>query len=227
MPGRRRTRHASTRDSEQEPEARVGRLAGMLRNRTLALLAVVSIAACGGAAAPSATPGAAPTERPTPTPVPGASDLPGSGGGSQPGFPDPNTCCDGGLIGNFFPDNPNGNPLFGDATYLKPAMGLLDPRAMNVQLVRAAIGPADTVLVDLRWWSGVAPCNQLDRVEIVIDEAANTVRLSVFEGSGPGDIACIEIAELHATLVDIGKVASGAWAISAEGDAPAITLDVH
>lgn len=212
-----------------EPDARIARLARMLKIRALALLVAFSIAACGGAAAPSATSGA-PTERPTPTPVPGASDLPGSGGGSQPGsvgFPDPMVCCDGGLIGNFFPEGPNGNPLFGDANYVKPGVGLVNPRAINVQLVRAAIGPDGTALVDMRWWSGVAPCNQLDRVEIVEDGVAKTVRLTIFEGSGQGDVACIDLAELHATLVDIGKLASGTWTISVEGDAPAIALDVQ
>ena len=82
------------------------------------------------------------------------------------------------------------------------------------------------VLADLRWYSGVVPCNQLDRVEIERDDAAKTIHLTVIEGSGQGDVMCIEIAELHATAVDLGELASGTWTISAEGDAPAVKVDV-
>jgi hypothetical protein len=53
-----------------------------------------------------------------------------------------------------------------------------------------------------------------------------TVGLKVVEGSGQGDIACIDLAELHATTVTLGTLAAGTWTISAEGDAPAIPLDV-
>ena len=48
----------------------------------------------------------------------------------------------------------------------------------------------------------------------------------MIEGSGPGDMACIDIAELQATAVDLGTLAAGTWTISAEGDAPAIKLEV-
>jgi hypothetical protein len=70
----------------------------------------------------------------------------------------------------------------------------------------------------------VAPCNALDSVTIEKDEAAKTIKLTVIEGSGRGDAACIDIAELKATTVDLGVLAPGTWTISAEGDAPAITL---
>jgi hypothetical protein len=193
----------------------------------VALLVVFTLAACGSAAAPSATPGAPATAQPTPTAVPGEPGG-GSGVGTEPGSggSDPGTGTGGGIVIPVPPD-PNQDPLFGDATYVEPAQGLVNQRTVNVQLVRALVQDDGTVVADLRWWSGVAPCNQLDHVEIVKDDAAHSIRLKVVEGSGQGDMACIDIAELHAAVVDLGDLASGTWTISAEGDAPAITLEVE
>jgi hypothetical protein len=72
----------------------------------------------------------------------------------------------------------------------------------------------------------VAPCSQLSSVQVARDDTANTIRLTVIEGSGGGQVACIDIAQLTATQVQLDALASGAWTISAEGDAPAISLDV-
>jgi hypothetical protein len=197
-----------------------------------ALLVVFTLAACSAAAAPSPSPNptAGPVETPrrTPTAVPGD---PGGGNGTEPG--PPGGCCDGGDPGNPgggivfpLPPDPNQNPLFGDANYVTPAVGLIDQRPVNVQLVRAIVKDNGTTTADLRWWSGVAPCNQLDHVEVARDEAAKTIHFNVVEGSGGGDIACIDLAELRATAVELGTLASGTWTISAAGDAPAIKLDV-
>ncbi|MBI2780853.1 MAG: hypothetical protein HYX55_03520 [Chloroflexi bacterium] len=180
------------------------------------LLLAFGLAACGGAATPASKPGAATTPRPTPTAVPG---NPGTGGGSgsAPG---------GGIVIPVPGGGANGNPLLGAATYVKPTQGLVNPRTVNVQLVRAVVNADGTVTADLRWWSGIAPCNALDHVELVRDDATKSIRIKVVEGSGAGDVACIDIAQLSATTVDLGALASGTWAISAEGDAPAIKLEV-
>jgi hypothetical protein len=145
---------------------------------------------------------------------------PGTGGGS-----DPNTGIGGGAIIPLPPD-PNQNPLLGDAHTVSPAPNLSNQHPISVQLLRGIVQSDGTALVEMRWWSGVAPCNQLDRVDVVRDDAARTVRLTVIEGSGAGDIACIDLAELRATTVNLGALAAGRWTISAEGDAPAIPLDV-
>lgn len=187
-----------------------------------ALLVVLTLAACGGAAAPSPTPATVtPTPQPTPTAVPGEG---GAGNGNGGIGTDPGT--GGGGIVFPVPPNPGDDPNLGDATYLTPAGDLINQRPMNVQLVRAFLDDDGGVTADLRWWSGVAPCNQLDRVEIDRDDAAKTIHLTVIEGSGQGDMMCIEIAELHATVVDLGELPAGTWTISAEGDATPVKIDV-
>lgn len=210
----------------------------MMKSPLLAgiVVALFTLAACGSAAAPAPTvaPTAGPssgpdtTPRPTPTPVPGVGATdgtlvidPGNGGGS--GGAGGNT---GGGIVFPIPPGPNIDPLVGAAKYLQPAAGLINQHAVNVQLVRAVVANDGTATADLRWWSGVAPCSQLDSIKIDRDDAAKTIRLKVIEGSGPGEVACIDIAQLSAAAVDLGKLASGTWTMSAEGDAPAIKLDV-
>ena len=226
MRGKPATLPASTPGLAAEPEPRRPRLAAMLKLRALALLTVatLTIAACAGAAAPpSPTPGAAATPKPTPTAVPGD---PGNGGNTGGGT-DPGSGTGGGIVNpNPNPNDPNANPLFGNATYVKPTLGLVNQRTANVQLLRAVVNADGTAAADLRWWSGVAPCSALDRIEMGIDEAAKTIDLKVVEGSGAGDVACIDIAQLTATTVDLGTLASGSWTISVEGDAPPIPLDV-
>jgi hypothetical protein len=175
----------------------------------LALLVAAVLAACSGVSVPSpSVPSGTPA--PTPTAVPGDQGTGGSGGG----------------IVIPLPGDPNGNPMFGKATYVTPSQGLLNLHAVNVQLVRAVVNDDGSTTVDLRWWSGVAPCSQLSSVQIARDDAAKTIRLTVIEGSGGGQVACIDIAQLTATQVQLDALVSGSWTISAEGDAPAITLVV-
>lgn len=185
---------------------------------------VLTLAACAGGAGPSPSPSPGPigTPKPTPTAVPGdpGTGVGGGGGGTDPGTGIGVPVPPGGGV------DPNLDPLFGDANYVTPGKDLVNPHPVNVQLVRAIQNGDGTVTAELRWWSGVAPCYQLDHVEIAKDEAARTLRFTVIEGSGKGDIACIEIAQLNATTVDLGKLAAGEWKLSAEGDAPEINLTV-
>jgi len=187
----------------------------MLTTRTpLAIVAVLVLAACNGAAAgptPQETP------RPTPTAVPGVGGIGGGsdGSGGTVGVPP------GGIV------DPGGNidPILGQAALVTPNAGLINQHPVSVQLVRAT-ADANGATAELRWWSGVAPCSALDSVQVDRDDAAKTIRLTVIEGSGKGNVACIDIAQLKATTVDLGKLAAGTWTISAEGDAPAIWLEI-
>jgi hypothetical protein len=223
-----------------EPHWTPFRLAAMsnrTRRTSLALLlpaVLLTLAACAGGAGPSPSPSPAPigTPKPTPTAVPGDPGSGNTGGGTDPGSGSGGGGTGGNPgtgIGIPFPgggSDPNIDPLFGNANYVTPGADLVGPHPVNVQLVRALQQEDGTVIVDLRWWSGVAPCYQLDHVEIAKDETAMTIRFTVIEGSGKGDIACIDIAQLNATTVDMGKLAAGEWKLSAEGDAPPITLTV-
>jgi hypothetical protein len=200
------------------------------RTFSFALPLVLLIAACGTAAAPTPSP-AQPTPVPTPTAVPGEGQPtdgstgvgePGGGGsGSNPGNPGL-----GGLIPFPLPGDPADNPLLGEATAVAPRGGMLNPQPVNVQLVRAIDGD-DGVLAELRWMSGVEDCYGTDSIDVQKDDAARTIHITVLEGQVPGDAMCIEIAVLKATVVDLGDLAAGRWTISAEGDAPAIPLDVE
>lgn len=187
------------------------------RTLSAAIPLVLLIAACGAAAGPSPTPpGEAP--RSTPTAVPGVGGGSGGGGGSSG-----NT---GGGAVDPMPPIDNQDPWLGDANTVVPVAGRVDPHPINVQHIRAAVDDAG-VRVELRWYSGVEPCYVLDSVVIARDEVAKTIRITVIEGSNAGDQACIDLAELKATVVDLGDLAAGEWTISAEGDAEAVTIEVR
>jgi hypothetical protein len=189
----------------------------MLTTRTLlSLPAVVLLSACSAAAGPGGAPTATP--EPTPTAVPGAAGVGGGAGGNT----------GSGAIGGGGIVDPGGvgvDPILGKANFVTPMPGLINQHPVSVRLVRA-VADSTGATAEVRWWSGVAPCNALDSVTIDKDDGAQTIKLTVIEGSGRGDVACIDIAELKATTVDLGVLAPGAWTISAEGDAPAITLDI-
>jgi hypothetical protein len=194
------------------------------RALALALPLTLIIAACSAAAAPSPSAGA-PSPRATPTAVPGdgGSGEPGGGSGNTGGGSDPGN--PGGGIVFPLPPIPGDDPLLGDATIVVPKAGTLNPRPINVQLVRATVRDGN-VIVEARWYSGVEDCYPTDSVQVDIDEDAKTIRVTVLEGSAGGDVLCIEIAVLKATAVDLGALAAGTWTISAEGDAKPIKLEV-
>jgi hypothetical protein len=188
----------------------------MSTGRMLAsLLAALVLAACSAAAGPGPTP--VPTPEPTPTEVPGPGGAGGGSGGNVGGGAVP----PGGIV------DPGGglDPILGQAHTVTPTAGLINQHPVSVQRIRVA-GDAKGAAAELRWWSGIAPCSALDSVQIERDASAKTIRLTVIEGSGRGDVACIDIAELKATVVDLGVLAAGTWTVSAEGDAPAVTIDI-
>jgi hypothetical protein len=188
----------------------------MPTTRTLVpLLAAFLFAACSAAAGPSPTP--VPTPEPTPTAVPGPGGVGGGSGGNVGGGVPP-----GGIV------DPGGgiDPILGQAHFVSPTADLINQHPVSVQHIRAA-ADAKGATAELRWWSGVAPCSALDSVQVEKDETAMTIKLTVIEGSGKGDVACIDIAELKATVVDLGVLGPGGWTISAEGDAPAVLLDIR
>jgi hypothetical protein len=174
---------------------------------------VIVLAACGAAAAPS--PSATPVPSPTPTAVPGAGGVIGGGGnggngGSGVGVAPP----PGGV-----PQDPN----LGQAQLVTPQPGQKDLHPVSVVLARAAVD-GHHVSIELRWWSGIAPCSVLDSVQVQRD--GTTFTLTPMEGSSGRPVACEDIAQLKATVVDLGDLDPGTYTITASGDAPAITVTV-
>lgn len=160
---------------------------------------ILVLAACSAAAAPSASP----TPAPTPTPVPG-------GSGSVGGLPG------GGAV------DP-GDPILGQAQLVIPQPGTNDPHPVSVVKIRAAVD-GHHLTVELRWWSGVAPCSILDRVDVSRD--GTTFTLTPMEGSGGGQVACIDIAQLKATVVDLGDLDPGTYTIHSSGNPEPTPIEV-
>jgi hypothetical protein len=155
------------------------------RATTGLLLLTIVLAACTGAATPSAPPSVDPTPD-----VPIASDpLPDDG-----------------------------------AKVVTPRPGQLDVHPVSAETLRATVeGRSVEVAVD--WWTGVEPCTILDT--IVVERGDGEFSITLHEGRGPGEMACIAIAELHRTFIDLGELEPGTYTIrDATGGAPAIEVVV-
>jgi hypothetical protein len=150
--------------------------------------AVVTLAACSGS---GAAPSAGPSQPPATVAPP---DTPVTGAPSDPGTaPDP-------------------GPVGGQPVVAKP--GQLDVHPVAADSLDARVD-GDTIIVTATWTSGVEPCYVLDSVGVSKGEGTYTITLR--EGHGPGDVVCIEIAEVHRTVVEIPDVAPGTWTIADSG----------
>lgn len=173
----------------------------------LAVLAVsVLIAACSGAAAPTA-----PGPTPSPSPTPGA-----SGGGSDPG------AGSGEPIGGAPGDPGVVDP--GQPRFVVPQPGQQNVHPVAIEQMDARVDGRHAVL-NARWWSGIEPCTVLDSVAWKRD--GKTITISVREGSGQGDLICIDIAVYKATVIDLGELEPGEYTVIAgEGNAAPITFTI-
>ncbi len=73
--------------------------------------------------------------------------------------------------------------------------------------------------------SGVEPCNVLDQVAVTAGEGSYAITLR--EGHGPEEVACIAIGEFHKTEITIPNVAPGTYQITdATGGAAPIEVTV-
>lgn len=176
----------------------------------VALSILASAAACSaGASAASRSPSQGPAATPTappPTQVPGGNTGVAVGGSTDPGggagvVPDP------------------GRPQL-----VVPKAGTQNPRPVAIEALDVRVEGRRAVAIP-SWWSGVEPCTVLDSVELERD--GNTFSISVREGSGAQDVACIELALLKATLVDLGELEPGEYTVVAkDGRAEAIRFTV-
>ncbi len=78
--------------------------------------------------------------------------------------------------------------------------------------------------VRVAWWSGVAPCTVPSGVDVVRDGA--TFNLTVREGSAARDVACSDIAQYKATIVDLGTLALGDYTVAAYEEAAPVTVTI-
>jgi len=189
----------------------------------LALAFALLMAACGVAAAPSPSPTIL---LPTPTPVPGASG--GSAGGGTGGATGGGTNGSGNTGSGVIvapPGNggPLGDPNLGQAQLVVPQPGQLDLHPASVVLIRTAVDGRH-VSVELRWWSGIAPCTVLDSVTVA--RTGSTFMLTPLEGSTGQLVACEDIAQLKATIVDLGDLEPGTYTIQASGNPPSVDVVV-
>jgi hypothetical protein len=179
--------------------------------RLLVALSILgSVAACSaGAPAASRPPSQGPSATPTappPTQVPGGNTGAVVGGSTDPG---------GGA--GVAPDS--GRPQF-----VVPKPGTRDPRPVAIEKLDVQVEGRRAVAVP-SWWSGVEPCTVLDSVEL--EREGNTFSISVREGSGAQDVACIELALLKATSVDLGELEPGEYTVVAkDGRAKAIRFTI-
>ena len=94
----------------------------------------------------------------------------------------------------------------GRAQRVRPRSGMADLRPVGWDKARPrSSGRA----LRITYWSGVEPCNVLDRVDV--DYSPKEITVTLFEGHDPeaGDVACIEIALLKAVVVDLEEPVDG------------------
>lgn len=156
------------------------------------------VAACGSAAAPSPSPDTATSPPDAPVTAPPDAGIP-----SDPGM---------------------GGGDLGGIVDVIPKPGQLDVRTVTAETI-AAEAADGSITVTATWWSGVEPCNVLDSV--VVDQEDGGWAITLREGHGPEDVACIAIAEQHRTSFEIPDVAPGTYTIrDATGGAAAVEVTV-
>ena len=122
------------------------------------------------------------------------------------------------------PDDGVVPPDPGGARLVIPKPGQLDVHPVTAEAITATVDGRHVTL-DITWWSGVEPCSILDTV--VVETGPQSFAVTLREGRGPEEIACIAIAEQHRTVVDLGELAPGTYTVTdATGGAPAIEVVV-
>lgn len=180
------------------------------RSILLAAVSVIVMTACSAGA--PAGPSSAPASEP-PAASPGGST--GGGGAGSTGQPG---------VGIDLPALPwPADPGLGEPTIVVPKPGRLEPHPVGATRIEARVD-ARRVVLRLTWWSGVEPCSVLDSIGVT--RTGNDIVLTIREGADKLGVACIEIAMLKATVVDLGELELGTYTISAGGDAASIQVVV-
>ena len=180
-----------------------------LRRALPFLFVALALAGCASAAAPSAVPTAS---------APPAAASP-SAGGTTPAEPAPSADPNAPVAPDAPIDSGDGPILQPGGRIVVPKPGQLDVRPIAAQTLSAKVD-GKRVIVSVAYTSGVEPCNVLN--SIIVKTGPSTFDITLREGHGPGDFACIEIAEFKQAIVDLGELAPGTYTISdgAGGAAP-------
>ena len=152
------------------------------------LSVVILLAACSSGAGASVAPSIAPSASPPDAPV---SAPPSTGVGTDPSVP--------------------GDPA---GAFVVPKPGQLDIHPVPIDSFAARVD-GSTIVVTATWTSGVEPCNTLDR--IVVDPTDGTFTITLLEGHGAQEIACIAIAQIKKTQFEIPTTAPGTYTIADAG----------
>lgn len=90
----------------------------------------------------------------------------------------------------------------GGAERVRPRPGMADLRQVAWEKARQTSSGRS---LRVSYWSGVEPCNVLDRVDV--DYSPTKIIVTLYEGHDPeaGDVACIEIALLKAVVVRLDE----------------------
>ena len=184
--------------------------------RLLSGLLLALIVAGAGCTAGASSPGPSPS--PSPAEIDGGNSDGGAGGG-------------GAIIGK--PIHPiGGNPIdsgvppLGEPKMVFAHPGQADVHPVSVVKLEVAVSGRRAALTAV-WWSGIEPCTMLDSV--LVRRAGSTISITVREGSPPnaGSVACIDIALLKGTLVDLGSLESGSYLVrTTDGDARPVSLTI-
>lgn len=121
------------------------------------------------------------------------------------------------------PASDDGPPIGDGVKVVVPRPGQLDVHPVAAEALAATLdGRRLTVTVD--WWSGVEPCTILDTV--VVETEAGGYAITLREGRGPEEVACIAIAERHRTIVEFpDDLAPGTYTIrDGAGGAPSVEV---
>jgi hypothetical protein len=181
-----------------------------LRYLVLAGLTIFAVAACTRSAG-----GALPTDVPAASSQPPSSSPGDAGGGPDTGIGQPVSPPSSGIPG---PGDP------GNATIVIAKPGRLAIHQVGASAIEPRVD-GQRVTVKLTWWSGVEPCSVLDSVGDV--RTGTQIVLTIREGADRLGVACIELAMLKATIVDLGKLDPGTYSIAAYGDIPPVEVVVR
>ena len=120
-----------------------------------------------------------------------------------------------------------GDPVSPDssAAFVVPRPGQLDVHDVAADRFEATVD-GSTITVTATWTSGVEPCSTLDTV-VVDQRTPGVISVTLREGRGPEDVACIAIAMEHQTRFEIPDVAPGTYTIrDGAGNAPDVEVVV-